>query len=167
MPSERAGDWAQTKKNPRGWKNVFTPLTGLAVWANRAILALDQWDKLLESGQLWQIAQKEKSLPLQKIGFCHHVLYLYPSTIPTKKCEVKWESIFFLPWILQNIWVFIVHWLFCVEGEAEVGTNWGGGVCRRLCGERGGCLLSPADVNFLSDVGSWQRTSTKRSPSCF
>lgn len=43
------------KKPHEGEKMFLHPprsLAGPAVWAHRAVLALDQWDKLLESGQL-------------------------------------------------------------------------------------------------------------------
>lgn len=156
-PLKELGIEPKQKKNPRGWKNVFTPLAGLAVWAQRAVLALDQWDKLLESGQLWQIAQKEKSLPLQKIGFCHRVLYLQPSTIPPKKCEVKRGNVF--PWSLQNIGASALWrvWL-------GLGACGRGGVCTGLWEERGGRFTSP--VNLLSDVGPDTEARQNSSSSC-
>lgn len=117
-------------------------LAGLAVRVHGAVLALDQWDKLLESGQLWQIAQKEKSLPLQKIGFCHHVLYLYRST-STKKKKRKWgelEGMFFLFFPLKPPKDLSFHASFVCRVTGR-GWGWGGGgggVCRGLWEERGG-----------------------------
>lgn len=104
------------QKKPQGWKNVFTPLAGLTVWVYGAVLAFDQWGKLLESGQLGLIAQKEKSLPLQKIWGLS--CFAPPVHHPTKKCEVKvWGIFFFLP-----LGDFIM--LFLSEGEVGRGQSW-------------------------------------------
>ena len=161
MPPERAGDWAQTKKTPRGWKNVFTPLSGLAVWANGAVLALDQWDKLLESGQLWQIAQKEKSLPLQKIGFCHCVLYLHPSNTPPPPQKMWGEmgECFSSkpPKDLSFQALLLLCWGW--EGEAGGGDQQVG--CAWAYGRRGEATSRQLQTRTLSDVGSQHGSSTK------
>lgn len=77
-------------------------LAGLAVWAHRTLLAFDQWGKLLESGQLWQIAQKEKSMPLQKFWFLS-LCFVPPPILTSKKkkkeeekCKVKWGNASFI-----------------------------------------------------------------------
>lgn len=82
------------QKKPQGWKNVFTPLAGLAVWVYGAVLASDQWDKLLESGQLRPMAQKGKSCLFKKrLGLSRLVP---PSHQRTQKCSGKWgKSLFF------------------------------------------------------------------------
>lgn len=54
-PLKELGIEPKQKKPHEGEKMFLHPprsLAGLAVWAHRAVLALDQWDKLLESGQL-------------------------------------------------------------------------------------------------------------------
>ena len=63
-------------------------------WVHRAVLALDQWDKLLESGQLWQIAQKENSLPLQKTGVLSPRVVPHPPPPPPspRRKGVRWNG---------------------------------------------------------------------------
>lgn len=131
-------------------------LAGLAVWAHRTLLAFDQWGKLLESGQLWQIAQKEKSMPLQKFWF--FVTVFCTSTHPhfkkKKKRRRKMQGemrkcFFYFPLKIR---------VFCAEGEkARLWVE----EQEEEVGRGKAALRHPQQMNLLSDVGSWHGSCAK------